>query len=63
MSGVRDPGQQKGIPHNDWIASQKGAARNDGTLNFPLFLTSANLSGHPESKTLLEAKEFFPSVE
>jgi L-threonylcarbamoyladenylate synthase len=30
---------------------------------FPLFLTSANLSGNPESKTLTEARVFFPSVE
>jgi len=27
---------------------------------FPLFLTSANLSGNPESKTLAEARVFFP---
>ena len=31
-------------------------------LNFPLFLTSANLSGHPESTTLAEALSSFPGV-
>lgn len=38
---------------------------SQSTLNsqFPLYLTSANLSGHPESKTLAEARVFFPSVE
>lgn len=30
---------------------------------YPLFLTSANLSGNPESKTLAEAREFFPSMQ
>jgi tRNA A37 threonylcarbamoyladenosine synthetase subunit TsaC/SUA5/YrdC len=29
-------------------------------LNFPLFLTSANLSGYPESTTLAEALSNFP---
>ena len=33
---------------------------NISTFHFPLFLTSANLSGHPESKTLTEARVFFP---
>lgn len=32
-------------------------------FSFPLFLTSANLSGMPESKTLAEARELFPWVE
>lgn len=32
-------------------------------LLFPLFLTSANLSWMPESKTLAEARELFPLVE
>lgn len=32
-------------------------------VSYPLFLTSANLSGNPESKTLAEAREFFPWVE
>lgn len=32
-------------------------------FHFPLFLTSANLSGYSESKTLTEARVFFPSVE
>ena len=32
-------------------------------LGYPLFLTSANISGNPESKTLVEAREFFPWVE
>jgi tRNA A37 threonylcarbamoyladenosine synthetase subunit TsaC/SUA5/YrdC len=32
---------------------------NIPTLSFPLFLTSANLSGMPESKTLREAEELF----
>lgn len=36
---------------------------NTRTLSFPLFLTSANLSGHPESKTLTEARVFFPWVQ
>ncbi len=30
------------------------------TLHYPLFLTSANLSGNPESKTLAEASAYFP---
>ena len=30
------------------------------TLHYPLFLTSANLSGNPESKTLTEASAYFP---
>jgi tRNA A37 threonylcarbamoyladenosine synthetase subunit TsaC/SUA5/YrdC len=30
---------------------------------YPLFLTSANLSGHPESKTLEEAQRVFPWIE
>ncbi len=30
------------------------------TLHYPLFLTSANLSGNPESKTLAEASVYFP---
>lgn len=30
---------------------------------FPLYLTSANLSGHPELKTLTEARVFFPWIE
>jgi tRNA A37 threonylcarbamoyladenosine synthetase subunit TsaC/SUA5/YrdC len=30
---------------------------------FPLFLTSANTSGNSESKTLTEAREYFPWVE
>lgn len=29
-------------------------------LSYPLFLTSANISGNPESKTLAEAREYFP---
>jgi tRNA A37 threonylcarbamoyladenosine synthetase subunit TsaC/SUA5/YrdC len=37
--------------------------KKSGTMNFPLFLTSANLSGHSESKTLTEAKEFFPWID
>jgi tRNA A37 threonylcarbamoyladenosine synthetase subunit TsaC/SUA5/YrdC len=32
-------------------------------ISYPLFLTSANLSGNPESKTLAEARVFFPWVE
>jgi tRNA A37 threonylcarbamoyladenosine synthetase subunit TsaC/SUA5/YrdC len=32
-------------------------------LSFPLFLTSANLSGHPESTTFAEARSSFPEVE
>ena len=36
---------------------------NIPTFHFPLFLTSANLSGHPESKTLTEARVFFPWVQ
>jgi len=28
--------------------------------SYPLFLTSANLSGNPESKTLAEARVIFP---
>jgi len=32
---------------------------NTPTLQFPLFLTSANLSGQRESKTLAEAREVF----
>lgn len=31
-------------------------------LTYPLFLTSANLSGNPESKTLAEAREYFPGI-
>ena len=30
------------------------------TLHYPLFLTSANLSGSQESKTLAEASAYFP---
>lgn len=30
------------------------------SVSYPLFLTSANLSGMPESKTLAEARELFP---
>ena len=30
---------------------------------FPLWLTSANLSGNPESKTLSGAREFFPDID
>ena len=33
---------------------------NIRTFQFPLFLTSANLSGNLESKTLAEAREVFP---
>ena len=29
---------------------------------FPLFLTSANLSGNPESKTLSGVREYFPDI-
>jgi tRNA A37 threonylcarbamoyladenosine synthetase subunit TsaC/SUA5/YrdC len=29
---------------------------------YPLFLTSANISGNPESKTLSGAREFFPDI-
>ena len=36
---------------------------NTPTLNFPLFLTSANLSGSPESKTLAEARASFPDID
>lgn len=36
---------------------------NMPTLHFPLFLTSANLAGMPESKTLAEARGIFPEVE
>lgn len=32
-------------------------------VSYPLFLTSANPSGNPESKTLAEARGFFPWVE
>ncbi len=32
-------------------------------LSLPLFLTSANLSGHPESRTLEEAKKYFPHLD
>ena len=32
-------------------------------VSYPLFLTSANLSGNPESKTLAEAREYFPWLE
>lgn len=32
------------------------------SIQYPLFLTSANLSGDPESRTLLEAKESFPQI-
>jgi tRNA A37 threonylcarbamoyladenosine synthetase subunit TsaC/SUA5/YrdC len=32
-------------------------------LSFPLFLTSANLSGYPESTTFAEARSSFPEVE
>ena len=31
-------------------------------LTYPLFLTSANLSGNPESKTLAEAREYFHGI-
>lgn len=31
-----------------------------GDTSFPFFLTSANLSGHSESKTLIEAESVFP---
>ncbi|MDD2693605.1 MAG: Sua5/YciO/YrdC/YwlC family protein [Candidatus Gracilibacteria bacterium] len=31
-------------------------------LSYPLFLTSANISGNPESKTLAEAREYFPGL-
>jgi tRNA A37 threonylcarbamoyladenosine synthetase subunit TsaC/SUA5/YrdC len=31
--------------------------------NYPLFLTSANLSGEKESHTLEEAKKYFPSID
>ncbi len=57
-----DPEIQKWIISSDWIASQ---ARNDETwkIQFPLFLTSANLAGMPESKTLAEARGIFPGVE
>jgi tRNA A37 threonylcarbamoyladenosine synthetase subunit TsaC/SUA5/YrdC len=30
---------------------------------YPMFLTSANLSGHPESTTFAEARSSFPEVE
>jgi tRNA A37 threonylcarbamoyladenosine synthetase subunit TsaC/SUA5/YrdC len=33
------------------------------TLVYPLWLTSANLSGKLESKTLSRAREFFPGVD
>ena len=33
------------------------------TIEYPLFLTSANLSGASESKTLIEAKIVFPGIE
>lgn len=32
-------------------------------LKYSLFLTSANLSWKPESKTLAEAREFFPDID
>lgn len=32
-------------------------------IDYPLFLTSANFSGTPESKTLAEAKLAFPSID
>lgn len=34
----------------------------DLSPTFPLFLTSANLSGNPESKTLAEARGYFPDI-
>jgi tRNA A37 threonylcarbamoyladenosine synthetase subunit TsaC/SUA5/YrdC len=37
-----------------------GLAANTSTLSFPLYLTSANLSGQSESKTLAEARVSFP---
>lgn len=36
---------------------------SEGRIQYPLFLTSANLSGDPESHTLAEAKGVFPGVE
>lgn len=36
--------------------------RAEPPSSFPLFLTSANLSGSPESKTLAEARVSFPGV-
>lgn len=56
-----DPGKQKGIPTSYGIASY---TCNDETwkLNFPLFLTSANISGSLESKTLAEARGYFPKI-
>ncbi len=33
------------------------------SIRYPLFLTSANLSGKSESKTLIEARESFPQVD
>lgn len=32
-------------------------------LHFPFFLTSANLSGYPETTTFDEAKSFFPNLD
>lgn len=37
--------------------------RSITNYEYPLFLTSANLSGHPEPKTLEEAKMVFPWIE
>lgn len=32
-------------------------------IQYPLFLTSANISGDKESKTLAEAREYFPDID
>lgn len=59
----------------DWMDSEKYSmislrvaencidANIRNRLEYPLFLTSANLSWSRESKTLAEAREYFPEVE
>lgn len=44
------------------VAEKCIPANIHNNLQYPLFLTSANLSGKPESKTFLEAKESFPQI-
>lgn len=56
------------LNHHDYgdisfrVAEKCIPANIRNSIQYPLFLTSANLSGKPESRTLLEAKESFPQI-
>lgn len=56
------PPNQTPLSSTDTVGHLPLSGEQGGQLHFPLFLTSANLSGQPESTTLAEAQVSFPGA-